>query len=316
MNAIPKKICTVQIDVDGLWVIFQHFGIDYKQNNDILYESALPRFLDLYETYNIKATLFVVGKDLLSNRKVDLLKRAIQKGHEIANHSMNHTEGFSYLSFQEKQREIIDAELIIQDKLGVLPKGFRTPSNDVDNDVLRILEERNYLYDSSLLPTFYGPFFKKFKLSSLKIRRKDHYLGKPIYGFAPFSSYHPSTEAVWKKGKMKITEVPITTMPFLRMPFHMSFNFAAYHFGLGNALFNLGYSFFNLTSLPLNFVFHTNELSDPIFLETIKRQFGLDFPLKTKLKICNHVLTAIKNNFNIVTTQEYVHILNSKMGIK
>jgi hypothetical protein len=316
MNAIPKKICTVQIDVDGLWVIFQHFGIDYKQNNDILYESALPRFLDLYEAYNIKATLFVVGKDLLSNRKVDLLKRAIQKGHEIANHSMNHTEGFSYLSFQKKQREIIDAELIIQDKLGVLPKGFRTPSNDVDNDVLRILEERNYLYDSSLLPTFYGPLFKKFKLSSLKIGRKDHYLGRPIYGFAPLLPYRPSYDSLWKKGNMKLVEVPISTMPILRLPFHMSFNLAMHHFGFGCALFNIGFNLFNASTLPLNFVFHTNELSDPINLEKIKRQYGLGLPLNVKLNICERILGMITNNFQAVTTAEYVRLLDAQGKIK
>lgn len=300
-----KKIATVQIDVDGLWVIFQHFGLDYRNAQDIMYESAVPRFLDLFDAYDIKATFFVVGKDLLSASKVNLLKKAIKKGHEIANHTMTHAEGFSYLSFDEKKREIVDAETIIQDKLGVVTKGFRTPSNDLDSEVLRILENRGYTYDSSLLPTYYGPLLKKLKFSSLRINRKNHYLGRFLYGFSPLSPYHPSSEAIWKKGSMKIMEVPITTMPGLRFPFHTSFTFAAYQLGLGCGLFRLGYALLSLTSLPLNFVFHTNELSDSIGMEEIKRQFGLNLPLKTKEKICNSVLSLIKKNFNVVTSLEY-----------
>ncbi len=309
---IPNKTGVIQIDVDGLWVIFQHFGIDYHDSQDILYESALPSFLELFDTYDIKATLFVVGKDLLSSTKVNLLKKAVKKGHEIANHSMNHTEGFSYLSFNEKKREIEDAEQIIQDKLGVSTKGFRTPSNDVDSDVLKILEDKGYIYDSSLMPTYYGPLLKKLKFSSLKMTRKDHYLGKPIYGLASLAPYHPSYEAIWEKGQMKILEVPITTMPWLRFPFHASFTFASYQLGLGCSLFNLGYTLLSLTSLPLNFVFHTNELSVPIYEKGIKRQFGLNLPLKAKQKICNYMLSAIKRDFKILTTLEYSNLLNSQ----
>lgn len=302
---IPKKIGVIQIDVDGLWVIFQHFGFDYHETQDIMYESALPSFLDLLDAFNVKATLFVVGRDLLSPSKVNLLRKAVKKGHEIANHTMNHTEGFSFLPFNKKKQEIEDAECIIQDKLCVVTKGFRTPSNDVDNNVLRILEDRGYVYDSSLLPTYYGPLLKRLKFSSLKISRKDHYLGKPLYGLSPLIPYHPSYEAIWKKGKMKIIEVPITTMPWLRFPFHTSFTFAGYQLGLGFMLFKIGYALLSMTKLPLNFVFHTNELSEPIYEDKIKRQLGLNLSLETKQKICKYILSTIKRDFNIISTLEY-----------
>ncbi len=275
-----------------------------------MYESALPRFLRMFDEFNIKATFFVVGKDLLSPAKVELLKEAVKSGHEIANHSMNHREGFSFLSFNEKKREIEDAEHIIRDKLGVTTKGFRTPSNDVDNDVLKILEDRGYLYDSSLMPTFYGPLIKKLKLGSLKITRRDHYLGRFQYGFSPLAPYHPSSGKIWKKGAMKIIEVPITTMPLLRFPFHASFTFAAYHFGLGCGLFNLGYTLLGFTGLPLNFVFHTNELSDPISEKEIKRQYGLNFPLAVKQKICGQILKAIQKDYNLIPTIDYARSLS------
>ncbi len=300
-----KKPGLIQIDLDGLWVIFQHFGFQHDTPEDLLYASALPAFLDLFDAYGIKATLFVVGKDLLTASKVKLLKKAVAKGHEIANHTMNHAEGFSFLPLHKKKEEIEAAEKIIQDTLGVTPKGFRTPSNDVDSETLKILEDRGYIYDSSLLPTYYGPLLRKLKFSSLHISRQDHYLGRSIYGLAPLRPYHPSSEAIWKKGKMKIMEIPITTMPWLRLPFHTSFTLAACQLGLGCGLFNLGYWLLSLTNLPLNFVFHTNELSIPISEEKIKRQLGLNLPLETKQKICGYILGTIKKDFDILTTLEY-----------
>lgn len=302
---MPKKPAVIQIDVDGLWVIFQHFGIEYNSAEDLLYESALPRFLDLFDTYNIKATLFVVGKDLNSPKKEAILKKAVRLGHEIANHTMNHKEGFSFLSLTEKKREIENAETIIFDKLGIRTKGFRTPSNDVNADTLKILEDRGYIYDSSILPTYYGPILKKLKFSNLKINRKDHYLGQAIYGLAPLSPYHPNEKNIWKKGRMRILEIPITTMPGLRLPFHASFTYATFELGLGCFLFNLGYNLLSKTSLPLNFVFHTNELSDPIQEQEIKRQFGLKLSVETKQKLCHYMLKSIVKNYEIFTTLDY-----------
>lgn len=305
------KLGTIQVDTDGLWVIFQHFGHHYNSMEDTMFESSIPRFLDLFDVYQIKATFFVVGRDILSPSRKKLLKDIIKRGHEIANHTMNHAEGFSFLPFDKKVKEIEEAEHIIKNELGVITKGFRTPSNDVDIDVLRILEDRGYVYDSSLLPTYYASLIKSLKFVSLKIPRKNHYLGKFSHGLAPLYPYHPSSEAIWKKGVMKIIEVPITTMPLFRLPFHASFTFAAYHLGLGSMLFDIGYYLLKTTPLPLNMVFHTNELSDPIYDHAIRRQFGLNLPLKIKQKICAHILRAITKDFKFSTSLEYATLLDT-----
>lgn len=159
------------------------------------------------------------------------------------------------------------------------------------------------------MPTYYGPLLKKIKFSFLKIKRKNHYLGRFVYGFSPLKPYHPNPDKLWENGNLKLLEIPITTMPWIRMPFHTSFTFAVYQMGFGCALFNLGYALLKMTSLPLNFVFHTNELSTPIADKRIKRQYGLNLSLVEKYKICNHVLRAIQNDFNIITSLEYANLL-------
>jgi hypothetical protein len=301
-----KKYATIQIDVDGLWVIFQHFGLTLHKEEDILYNSALPRFLELFKAYNIKATFFVVGRDLYVPARVAFLQQAIEDGHEIANHTMTHTEGFSYKTKDEKIEEIATAEKLIESVLGKRPRGFRTPSNDVDEETLRILEDRGYLYDSSLMPTFYGPLLKRIKFAKLKIKRKDNYLGKWHYGLSPLTPYHPSPTGIHKKGSMNIIEVPITTIPFLRFPFHTSFVMATQSFGCGTFLFDFGFFLLKLCNIPYNFVFHTNELSDPIFHADLSRQFGLHLSLKTKQTLCEHVLSKVTQHYTCITTHELI----------
>ncbi len=305
-----QKIATVQIDVDGEWVIFQHFGYDVHNPVDRMYESSLPRFLDLFDQYGIKATLFVVGRDLKIQRRVHLLKEAVARGHEIANHTMNHAEGFSCLPLSKKKAEIYEADTIIKDTLGIAPKGFRAPSNDVDTETLGILQDFGYQYDSSLMATYWGPLIRWVKFFSLRTGRKDHYLGRFFHGRAPLFPYHPDPDCIFKKGSMDIIEVPITTMPFFRIPFHVSFTFATYALGLGLALFNTGYSLLKHTSLPLNLIFHTNELADPFSDKRIRRQLGLNLPLKTKEMICRHILDHITKDFILLPTREYATSLD------
>ena len=71
------------------------------------------------------------------------------------------------------------------------------------------------------------------------------------------------------------------------------------------ALFDLGYNLLNLTRLPFNLVFHSNELSDPLWDERISRQFGLNLPLGQKENVCRRVLSRIREHFYPVTTLEY-----------
>ena len=303
---MKKRLATIQVDVDGLWVVYQHFGVPNMQPDDIMYESALPRMLELFKRYNIKATLFVVGRDLQVKQRAALVRAMVESGHEIANHTMSHAEGFSFLSWEKKEYEIAEAERIIVGELGVKPKGFRAPSNDVDNETLHILADRGYVYDSSLLPTYAGPLIRMIKFWGLKINRKHHYLGKSYYGRAPLHPYHPDEAAVHKTGNMSLIEVPITTMPYVRLPIHGSFHFALARFGLQSLLFHVGCGLVKTTNVPLNYLFHTNEFSDSFSDKRIKRQLGLDLPVSKKTRMCEHILQTLSSECICVTTEEYV----------
>ena len=46
--------------------------------------------MDLFRVLDVRATFFVIARDLRDGRLLELLKQAIGEGHEIANHSLDH----------------------------------------------------------------------------------------------------------------------------------------------------------------------------------------------------------------------------------
>ena len=90
--------------------------------------------LDILDDYNVKATFFVVGKDV--EEYGDEYKRIVDEGHVIGMHSYSHNYSTVYASeasFIEDYKEIRD---LIYDTTGVEPKYYRFPggsSNKVSN---------------------------------------------------------------------------------------------------------------------------------------------------------------------------------------
>jgi len=50
--------------------------------------AVTPRVLDVLKQYNVKATFFIIGE--LAERNSSLVKRAVNEGHTIANHTYSH----------------------------------------------------------------------------------------------------------------------------------------------------------------------------------------------------------------------------------
>jgi len=96
-----------------------------------------------------KATFFVVGE--LLEFKPELLDLILDNEHEIAFHTMKHTR-IDTPNFKEKfQEEIKQFHKLTNGK----SKGFRAPSFSLNTNsswLIDVLEENNYVYDSSVVP--------------------------------------------------------------------------------------------------------------------------------------------------------------------
>lgn len=75
-----------------------------------------PEILDILDSYNIKATFFVLGKQ--AEKNPDILKRIYEEGHSIGNHTYSHNYSFIYKNVNNFLYELEKTEEVFKNILG------------------------------------------------------------------------------------------------------------------------------------------------------------------------------------------------------
>lgn len=166
----------VSVDLDDLtcYHAIHGLGPPHPGALGLVLERCLPRFLELFDDLGVRATFFVIGRDLardLEGRGVgaDLLQRALAAGHELANHSHGHA-----YDLVRWPRTAIAADLRACDRLlrqlGADPVGFRAPGYTHDDILLDEVAALGYRYDSSLLPSLAYWAVKRIAIIGIALR--------------------------------------------------------------------------------------------------------------------------------------------------
>ena len=120
-----------------------------KNNNQPKVVEGINKIIELLRKKDTKATFFVVGE--LLEFKPELLDLILDNGHEIGFHTMHH-DRLDSPGFKEKfEEEIKKFDELTNGK----SKGFRAPSFSLNTNsswLIDVLEENNYVYDSSIVP--------------------------------------------------------------------------------------------------------------------------------------------------------------------
>ncbi len=182
----------------------------------VVLEHCLPRFLALFADLGVTATFFVIGRDLARARKqagpgLAALKRAVDQGHELANHSFSHAYDLVTWSHDEILADLRECDAQLRE-LGVVPRGFRAPGYTHDNELLGCVAELGYHYDSSALPSWPYYVAKVAVIASMALRGKRS--RSMVRGGRSFlGSTRPrrvERHAIW--------ELPMSVSPRLRLP--------------------------------------------------------------------------------------------------
>jgi peptidoglycan/xylan/chitin deacetylase (PgdA/CDA1 family) len=330
-----KRYGAVQVDVDGWWAYCAAYGEAAPLDPDPVYREALPRLRALLDRHNVRATLFVVGADLTVPWKRRLIADMARDGHEIANHTFGHRLDLPGLPATEMEAEIEQAEALIGETIGQPPVGFRAPGYAAHERVYALLEHRRYHYDSSLLPTFWGGAIRAFQrvqgkrraVSGAPARRPDGIrepagraapfaplpsrfaFGRPAFGFAPQAPYRPARQQIWRRAACAaeagtVLQVPVTTVPLVRIPFH-----STYVFSLGLELFRLGHASCRLAGVPVNYLFHAIDLLDDAAGAAILPRLGIRASLTQRRRLCETILGALTRLGEVIPTRDWVERL-------
>ena len=286
-----KRYCTIQVDVDGFWVLKRLLGQDAPVDPDPVFTIGIERLVALFDRFGIKAAFFAVARDLESPQKLKTLKRLAESGHEIACHGAEHRY-LSALTPGKRRDEIISGKRRIEEALGVKVAGFKSAGFTAHPAMVADLEEEGYRYDSSVLGT-----------SLAFLMQAATGLSYPKAGMmrAPGAPYRPSRRDIFQKGESAIVELPVTTLPLFRLPAHFSYMVlgGGMYAALTRSLLKAGNAGF------VNFLFHPLDLLDAADVALdVKKVRGLSVPAATKMKMAEEILGFFKDRYEIVTSRE------------
>jgi peptidoglycan/xylan/chitin deacetylase (PgdA/CDA1 family) len=103
------KVCA-SVDLDNYREYRRLVDPDGALPDVSFYDAALPRFLDAFDRHGMRATFFVVGKDLEVGAHRRAIREVAERGHEVGNHSWSHPYNLRSLPRREKEQEIARAE--------------------------------------------------------------------------------------------------------------------------------------------------------------------------------------------------------------
>ncbi|WP_051217389.1 polysaccharide deacetylase family protein [Paenibacillus assamensis] len=102
--------------------------------------------LDILKREKVKATFFVLGKQVKQNP--ELLKRIDAEGHAIGNHSYNHAYKKLYSDFRNFWQQIRDTGQAIKEVVGYEPRLVRAPGGtylNFDKQYFQLLSQAGYI---------------------------------------------------------------------------------------------------------------------------------------------------------------------------
>ncbi|MBL8325548.1 MAG: polysaccharide deacetylase family protein [Rubrivivax sp.] len=85
-----------------------------------------PRVLDLLDAAGARATFFCIAER--ARRHPALVRRMVERGHSVQNHSATHRHHFSLLGPAGFEREVGHAQALLADLTGTRPHCFRAPA--------------------------------------------------------------------------------------------------------------------------------------------------------------------------------------------
>lgn len=155
----------------------QEHGVDIPLEDQIMVSAkGAERLLDILKEESVHATFFVTG--VFATHAPKILQRLVDEGHEIASHSMRHSE--------MQPTDLADSKQLLEQLTGQPVFGYRQPRMMPISD--QQLYDAGYRYNASLNPTW--------------IPGRYNHLRKPRMVFV----------------KDGILQIPASVTPWLRFP--------------------------------------------------------------------------------------------------
>ena len=307
MADTKRPTASVSLDVDNLWSYMKVHGNEDWRSRPSYLPGFLPHALGALAELDLRITFFIVGLDAAEDSNGAALRGLAGGGHEVGNHSFEHEPWLHTYSPEQVRRELHEADRAIRAATGLAPVGFRGPGFSWSPDVLRAVGELGYAFDASTFPTFLGPlarmyYFATARLTPEERAQRQHLFGGASEGFRPLKPYYWALE-----GAPPLLEIPVTTMPLFRAPFHLSYLVYLSRFSeaLAMAYLHTALGLCRAAGVGPSFLLHPLDLIGADLAPQLAFFPGMDLPSDHKRRFFLRVMRALGEHFDLVPMGEH-----------
>lgn len=316
-HEINGKLASLSLDLDNLWTYLKIHGDEWQSRPTYL-DTFVPYILGILDELDLKITFFIVGADAEQPENLEPLRALTLAGHEVGNHSYEHEPWLQTYSKSQLEEEIDKAHSAILSATGEVPRGFRGPGFSWSPDLLQVLAHRNYLYDASTLPTFLGPIARAYYFWTAKLPKEDKERRKELFG--KFSDgLRPVKPYLWEvESENRLLEIPVTTMPWLKTPFHFSYLafLARFSEALMMAYLRTALTACRISGTEPSFLLHPLDVIGGDQVPELKFFPGMDLSSAAKTKLLKRVLKTIGKQYSIVPMSHHAEAVLARGNIQ
>ncbi|MCA1655401.1 MAG: polysaccharide deacetylase family protein [Pseudonocardiaceae bacterium] len=270
----------------------------------------MPRLLAVLGEHRVTATFFAVGMDVERDDGMRAVADVAAAGHEVANHSYRHEPWLHRYSRAELAAELARTEAAIVAAGAPRPVGFRGPGYSVSPDLLAVLAERGYTYDASVLPTWIGPLARAFHNRTAPPAHVDERRERRDELFGGFSRVlAPNRAHRWRLADgTHLVELPVTTMPLLRVPVHGAYVLALYSISprLARGYFATAIRLCRALGVGPSLLVHPTDVLGGTAAPGMEFFPGMAVPAGQKVALLDWMLATMSRHFDVVGTGEHV----------
>lgn len=305
MNA-STPIGSLSLDLDNKWSYMKTHGDAGWESFPSYLDLLVPKVLQFLADRHLRITFFVVGQDAALAKNHEALRAITSAGHELGNHSFTHEPWLHLFSKDRIEQEVAQTEEAIAAVTDYRPVGFRGPGFSFSEDVLRVLIERRYLYDASSLPTWIGPIARAYYFMASDFEKDESEKRRALFGSIK-NCFAPLKQHQLKCGTGQLVEIPVTTMPLLRVPIHASYILYLSTFSPSSALvyFNAALTLCRLTGVQPSLLLHPLDFLGCDDVSELAFFPAMCLPGRQKLSLVGKILDRYSSQFRVVTMKEH-----------
>ena len=296
-----RRLATLSLDLDDVWAYLRTKGdMEWARAPSVL-ALAVSRLLPLLDHLQLRITVFVVGRDAERPAGAEVVQMLVQAGHEVASHSFLHRGDLPILAPHDIAEDLERTAAAITAAAGRPPLGFRCPSFGTSASLLQALHKLGYTYDASVLPTYLSPLLRAYYRSRLYAHSgpRDH--GSDLFGPAANATL-PLAPFRWRIDGSTLLELPVSTIPFLRTPMHMSYLnvVGAVSAPIANGYFSAGLAALKVRGVAPSFLLHPTDLIDGRDAPALSFFPGMARPWQAKLDQLQQTLARLASGFAVM----------------